>query len=163
MKTEGAPAQSRDGNSKRLRHMFRRFRQMVCGSRNSLTPRGSESDQFARNLMDDAARQLAPKLNVPESELGQALWNCREGKPPGETLIAPIRVECAITKIASNQICLCVQMLCQQDGRSVITTLKRECAWDNLPREIRSEFIRTGQMELHYILCEFTKNNPPKQ
>jgi hypothetical protein len=107
--------------------------------------------------MDQIAGEVARKLKIPETELGRALWSCREGKPPGDVLIAPVRVECTLTKAAANRICVCVQMLCQQDKRAAITTLKRECSWDELPREIRCEFIKTGQSELHYVLCELTQ------
>ena len=119
----------------------------------------AESDRFARSLIDDIAREVAKKLNILESELSRALWNCREGKPTGDVLTAPLRVECTLTKVAANRIGVCVQMLCHQDERAVITSLKLEFSWDELPREIRSEFIRTGQPELHYVLCELAQTN----
>jgi hypothetical protein len=131
----------------------------VSGRLGSRQPKLSESDRFARTLMDDIAGEAGKKLNIAETELSHALWNCREAKLVGEVLIAPLRVECTLTKIAANRIGVCVQMLCQKNGRAVITSLKRECSWDELPREIRSEFIKTGLIELHYILCELAQNN----
>jgi hypothetical protein len=122
------------------------------------SPNDSESDGFARNLMEEVARAAANKLNL-ETELSRALWNCRQGKSLGNVLTAPLRVECTLTKTAANRIGVCVQMLCQQDGRAVIISSKRECSWDELPREIRSEFIKTGQPELVYVLCEQTQKN----
>jgi hypothetical protein len=128
----------------------------------TVSPNDSESDGFARNLMEALAREAAKKLNLAETELSRALWNCRHGKPAGDVLTAPLRVECTLTKSAANRIDACVQMLCQQDGRPVITSLKRVFSWDELPREIRSEFIKTGQPELNYRLCELAQNDQTK-
>jgi hypothetical protein len=126
------------------------------------SPNESESDGFARSLINDVAREVARARNSSGEELAQALWNCRVGKPTGDVLIAPLRVECTLTKVAANRIGVCVQMLCQEDGRAAIISLKRDYSWDELPREIRSEFIKTGQPEQHYVLCELGQNNQNK-
>ncbi len=130
------------------------------------SPSESESDKYARNLIDDMAREVSKKFNMSGAVLSQELQACRERKPLGNNpianSIAPLRVECAVTKIAANRIGVRVQMLCQQNGQAVITSINRECFWDGLPREIRSEFIKTGQTELHYILCELVRDDQTK-
>ncbi len=160
MKTETIPpAKSPNWIMRFIRWLRRLVPKKVSERLNSRQPKLSESDNFARTLMDDIAGEVGKKLNLAEMELSRVLWNCREGKLVGDVLIAPFRVECTLTKIAANRIGVCVQMLCQKDGRSVITSLKRECSWDELPREIRSEFIKAGLSELHYILCEMEQND----
>jgi hypothetical protein len=73
----------------------------------TVSPNDSESDGFARNLMEALAREAAKKLNLAETELSRALWNCRHGKPAGDVLTAPLRVECTLTKSAANRIDAC--------------------------------------------------------
>ena len=68
-----------------------------------------------------------------------------------------VRVECGIAKEAANRISLCLRVLCQTETKPEMISLERVLSWDGLPQAIRSEFIRSGNKELHYVLCESSK------
>jgi hypothetical protein len=107
-------------------------------------------------LLADVAQHLSGKMKISEPELREALLKMREGRGGGPAS-GVVRVECALAKETANRIKLCLRVLCQTETKPEMISFERVLSWDGLPREIRSEFIRSGNKELHYVLCESSK------
>ena len=140
-----------------LTRFFQRLKQLLFGA--PPQPGDPEADRFAHRMLKDVAKELAKKLNVSESDLYSALCACHQGKNSPITLSGSLRVECTLSKLSASQIKSCIQVLHQSAGKADLTTIKQRFAWDKLPRELRSEFIKSGQKEIHYVLCELQHEN----
>jgi hypothetical protein len=110
-------------------------------------------DERAEKLLSEIAHELAKALPATAEEIASALAVL---KPNQQSVATPssLRVKCTFRKISPAMINFTVQADYAGDGKPTITTLAREISWDDVPRDVRREFIRTGEKELHYALGE---------
>jgi len=118
-------------------------------------------DERAEKLRAEIAHELAAKLGATAEEIASALGALR---PNHQSVATPssLRVKCTFRKISPAMIDFTVHAHYAGDGKPTITSLSREISWDDVPRDVRREFIRTGERELHYALGESVQEETAK-
>jgi hypothetical protein len=112
-------------------------------------------DSFLAALLQEAARQISDDLGLDAAEVSDALKQCRAGLPNELAGKIQSRVDCSFKKTSANRISVTLSISFLKDGKPWLTQVRQETSWDELPGEIRAEFIEKNPAELCYILCDF--------
>ena len=109
-------------------------------------------DANAARLYQEIAEKLSEQLNVPPENILRTIH-----PPPGQD--APpseiaIQLECTFRKLSSTLLEIEVVAVYLKDGNPMTTSLVRKLAWDDLPADVRRDFIRSGKSEIHYKMKE---------
>jgi hypothetical protein len=126
------------------------------------TGTSKSDDRFVSGLLDQAARCLAEALSLDASEVRRALSLLRQQGVESATTRDLLRVDCSLKKLSSTRMSVTLDVAFHKEGKLIITQIVQELPWDDLPSEIRSEFIRNNPEEIHYVICEHpdSKQNP---
>jgi hypothetical protein len=108
-------------------------------------------DQQAERLRAEIARELAANLGVTTEEIAFSLDTLAADNQWAGSL-SSLKIQCSFKKISPTLIHLVVNAYYAREGKPTMTTLERDISWDEVPRDVRHDFIRSGEKELHYAL-----------
>jgi hypothetical protein len=111
-------------------------------------------DPFLERLIEAAVAPLAETLGVGRQEASMALMQCRSGEPNELARKSQLRVQCSFKKNSPSRVAVMMSILFLKDGQPIVSTVNLEASWDDLPSEVRSEFIRKNPTEVTYALAE---------
>jgi hypothetical protein len=110
--------------------------------------------QFLSEILEAAAKELSEALAMNRQIVDVAIQDCRDGKPNEFARKIHLRIDCAIKKISAARASVTISIALTKDGQPIPIRIQREVSWDELPHEIRSEFIRNNPAELCYVIAE---------
>ncbi|HEY6183227.1 MAG TPA: hypothetical protein VIW67_13340 [Terriglobales bacterium] len=111
-------------------------------------------DEFVNGLIEEAVRKLSEVLEIAKEDLARAFEESREGKANELARRLGLRVDCSLKKISASRVSVTLSILTLSEGESILTKIQHEASWDELPREVRAEFIRHNPGEVHYVICD---------
>jgi|GEM_PF-3670417 len=108
-------------------------------------------DANAEQLYSEIARKLSEQMDAPPEQIlavlrGEAA-SPAEGKTP-----PPLHMECTFRKLNASSVEIMIIAAYFKDGKPVTSSFRRELSWDDIPSDVRREFIHTGKIEMHYGL-----------
>jgi hypothetical protein len=112
-------------------------------------------DSNAEALYEEIATKLSEQMNVPKEDVLKAIrpeLKKSDAMPP-----ISLRLECTFRKLNSSTLEIQVAAIYLRDGAPRTTTLTRILSWDEVPADVRREFIHTGKTELHYSMGDVDK------
>ena len=123
-------------------------------------PRSSK-DENAELLYNEISVRLAESFSVDKSDVLSVLMsdNSIACSPNSQR----IKIECTVTKISPAKIELDVDgcfIPSDITGKSVKVALKLKRGWEDLPGDVRSEFIRRGEKQLRFEFGNSIDPNP---
>ena len=108
-------------------------------------------DANAEQLYSEIARKLSEQMGAPPEQIMAVLrgeaTSTAEGKTP-----PPLHMECTFRKLTASSVEIMIIAAYFKNGKPVTSSLRRELSWDNIPPDVRREFIHTGKIEMHYSL-----------
>ncbi|MGD1086655.1 MAG: hypothetical protein ABSA47_18105 [Verrucomicrobiota bacterium] len=140
------PVESTAGLFQRILNWIRRMLEIVFGSTND--------SRFLSDILEAAARQLSETLAADRQAVDMAIKDCREGRANEFARKLHLRIDCTIKKLSAARAAVTISIALTKDSRPILARVHREVSWDELPREIRSEFIRNNPAELCYVIAE---------
>jgi hypothetical protein len=111
-------------------------------------------DPFVSNILEDIAGRLSESDKSSLQSLEGALIEWHKSGVQPEALRDILKIECSFTKKTANKVDVTVRLAMIVNGEAKVTVFQREVGWETLPQEIRSDFIRNGGKESHFVLCE---------
>ena len=117
-----------------------------------------DDEQFVDWLLDTTATTIAKVLDKHRQDVEFALRQCRAGQPNELAQTTQLRVECSVIKLSASRVSVTVSVVVLKAGKPEVITIRTAASWDDLPKEIRSEFIRNNPPEVHYVICEQPTN-----
>jgi len=105
-------------------------------------------------LLEQCAQQIASAMAMDKQAVDGTLKKCRAGHPDELAQRLHLRVDCGLKKISATRVVVDLSIGLLKADKPVLIQIKHEASWDDLPREIRSEFIRNNPSEIHYVICE---------
>jgi hypothetical protein len=113
-----------------------------------------DSDPFVNGLLEQCAQQIASALAMDKQAVDETLMKCRAGQPDPSAQRLHLRVDCGLRKISAVRVAVDLSICLLKADKPVLIQIKHEASWDELPGEIRAEFIRNNPPEVHYVICE---------
>ena len=108
-------------------------------------------DANEEDLYGEIAQRLSRELDIPESDLLAVLR--REPDVNSEVpLKQNILLEASFRKVNATTVAIEITAAYRVDAEVRKSTLKRQLSWDEVPKSVRSDFIRSGERHLHYSL-----------
>jgi hypothetical protein len=104
----------------------------------------SVTNEFQQSIQYSVAHWLASKLDTSELQIRSSLeqWIDQNAQP--SLLTSVIRVECEVTRGAKE--CLVkITVALEENSGVTIGEVEQKVSWESLPRDIREEFIRSGE------------------
>jgi hypothetical protein len=122
----------------------------------------AKTDPFVTGVLRGIAEKLSPERKIEVSDLTDQLilWHT-SGKQP-DSLIGILKIEYSFVKKTASLVTLAVRVALSDGDKVKLITFDREMSWENLPQEVRSDFIRHGGKELHFVLCETSPSKAPE-
>ena len=129
-----------------------RYRRLLW--RGFRTGKVGQVDAVEQPLLADAAQWLAPRLGASPEAIDRALVEASgTGRCP--PLVKPVRrIECAYEKTRPDCCRLTLGIVLAENGDTVLHRLTRDVAWEDLPREIRRDFLRPGNLAQRFLLID---------
>jgi hypothetical protein len=115
---------------------------------------GSDSDRFVNKLLSLSARHIAESLALNNTEVEAALLQCRSGASSDLAQKLNVRIDCSLKKVSASRLAVTLSVAYLKEGKVNLTRISQEVSWDDLPREIRSRFIKENPDELCYVIVE---------
>jgi hypothetical protein len=117
-----------------------------------------DDDAFLRGLLQAAAGQIAEALQLEEQDVGIAFQRCRAGQANELARQLCLRVDCSLKRSSASAVAVTLSIFTLKEGKPVVTQISRDASWDELPQEVRAEFIRNNPPEMHYVICEASRD-----
>lgn len=120
---------------------------------------GKRVDASAENLYLEIADKLAGQTGIPAEQILSLLrqdakdTECQNATPA-------LHMECKFRKHSASIVEMEIVAVFFKDGKPMTSTLSRQLSWDDLPANVRSDFIHTSQKELHYSLGSSAQPQP---
>ena len=108
-------------------------------------------DGNAEKLYKEISDKLSKVLEIPTEDILNILKSS-ESTDSEKVRKVPLRLECRFTKLSPNNIKIHIDALYIKSNTPYSTSLTKEIAWDEVPQDVRSEFIHSGKVELIYVL-----------
>jgi hypothetical protein len=101
---------------------------------------------------EDLVNWLVNKLEVPKNQVETALIQWMDGGKQDPIITSVLRIECGITRMKRK--CL-VKIAIAVKGEDGVVMGEKECEinWEDLPQDIRRNFIRSGKPTQVFILA----------
>lgn len=120
---------------------------------------GVRVDASAEDLYLEIAGKLAEQMGIPAEQILSLLR--QEGKVTESQNATPVlHMECTFRKLSASTVEIEIVAAFLKDGKPMASTLSRQLSWDDVPANVRSDFIHTSQKELHYSLGSNVKPQP---
>jgi hypothetical protein len=128
----------------------------------SRKPRKPETDPFVTAIFSNIAKSISPSLNANVADVRDAFIRWRETGIRSDLLAKFVKVECSFVKKSASVVTVTPRIAQTKEDKIKITTFEQDTPWEELPQEIRSEFIRNGGKEHVFVLCEMPSSVPAK-
>ena len=125
-------------------------------------PRKPETDPFVSAIFSNIAKSISPSLNANVHDVRDAFIRWRETGIRSDLLANFVKVECSFVKKSASIVTVTPRIAQTKEDKIKITTFEQDTPWEELPQEIRSEFIRNGGKEHVFVLCEMPSSVPAK-
>lgn len=100
---------------------------------------------FRRQVLKEAAEIATQDNPADRATIERAFLQ-------GHKIASVLRVECVLQKVsASTVVCKTVVALPHQQG-AVLRSIKRELSWEDLPSQVRADFMKHGTEDQVYLL-----------
>lgn len=110
--------------------------------------------EFKATILRSAARWLETKLNgLSANQIEKALTQWLDEGKQAPMLTSILRIECQITR-GATECPIKVTVALEQEGKVIAGEIEQKVAWEDLPKEVRSEFIRTGNPVQVFVIVE---------
>jgi len=123
-------------------------------------PKPPPVDPFVEGILRNIAGTLPSSKNRSIEAITDDLLQWHKTGVHPASLIGVLKVECAFVKKSATIVSSAVRVALTEGDKVKVVTLDRDIAWENVPQQIRSEFIRNGGKEHHFVICE-TSNTVP--
>jgi hypothetical protein len=145
----------------RLRKLRPMFRKESCqrGKSFQSAPNPDAETALLSKLLDDAAEQISETVGEPKDKIAQAIRSWRRGQPSQLAQELHLRIECSFKKLSPSRVSATLWILLLNHDQPCPKPRDTVVQWDDLPRELRSEFIRHNPPEIIYVICEEPKND----
>ena len=111
----------------------------------------AHTDDNAEQLYRDISEKLSKVLEVAPEEILGVLKNSDSGKTGNNSKI-PLRLECIFKKLSPINTVITINAVYIKSNTPFKTSLTRELSWDQIPSDVRREFIHSRKIELVYVL-----------
>ncbi len=128
----------------------------TTGNRPRKSDLSPSDNQFLQRLFDAAIIPISETLGASREDVRKALVQSRAGEPNELAQTSHLRVECAFKKVSPSRLAVTVSIIFLKDDKPLVSTVRLEASWDELPSQIRSEFIRKNPPE---VICVITEHN----
>lgn len=110
---------------------------------------------FQRVILNDAAGWLSGQLNAPADTIVQALREQIENRAVSPLLQRVLRIDVELTQTNPENCEQSVAVALRGEGDAVVVgKIARPVNWEQLPGEVRREFISTGKKVQSFILMK---------
>jgi hypothetical protein len=109
---------------------------------------------FEKTLGKDIEEALKPEVSLPTDELQSAVRGilARAGAPVARQIPALLRIEYEVFKLNSNRVRRTLAIALRKEEGACLKKIMREMPWEDVPSEIRGEFIKQNKSTLVYSL-----------
>jgi len=117
--------------------------------------RSKKRRTFQDQAITDASNWIAEQFNKPPDEVSTALKSLIAGESQNAILEPLSRIECEIVKESPAQFKRTVIVAVNNGtGSASIGRISRNVAWEDMPANIRADFIKGGEKTLCFIVVE---------
>jgi hypothetical protein len=118
---------------------------LLTRNRNRSGGQSAVDRQFMQGVLGDAASAIAQNGDSRDVEALRAALQELEGRRADPPILAPLlRLDYEVVKRTPSEVDLTVTVLLMVDGQARKVTSKSTVRWENLPNDIRAEFIRAN-------------------
>ena len=115
-------------------------------------------DSNAEQIYSEIANKLSEQMKAPP-EAVLAILRGGASPVPDQNLHFSIHLECTFRKLNASTAEIEIVAAYLKEGKPHTSTLRRELSWDEIPEDVRRDFIHTGKAELHYSMGNAIPSN----
>ena len=108
-------------------------------------------DANTEDLYLEISGKLAEQMQAPQEQILSMLRQEAQDAARQDASSA-MHLECTFRKLSAVTIEMEIVAAFLKEGKPMTSTLRRQLSWDDLPANVRSDFIHTSLRELHYSL-----------